>query len=341
LSSNVARRLAIVSLVVLCGVRAAADVTTDQPGAILVFPKIVSDASRETIVQISNAGGSAVHARCFYTNGATDASTGEPLWSVTDFQIVLTRLQPALWLAGEGLPAVPPDRPRDLYPGPVPPVEDGFLGELRCVVVSESENPIARNALTGEATIIDRGSHATWKYRALVVQAAGSNNGDNTLLLDDVEYSTCPRLLLLNHFFDDAPDPVLTTPIQSSLTVVPCSEDLEHTVPGTATLQFEVFNEFEQRFSASLAVTCFQQIALSDIDSPTQHSRSIFNFALQGTLVGQTRIRPVVDADTGHGHGVLAIAEEERDAGRVGSAVNLHLIGGNLQSDIIVLPSPF
>jgi hypothetical protein len=195
--------------------------------------------------------------------------------------------------------------------------------------------------LTGEATLIDRDSHATLKYRAITVQGLPGNNDDNTLLLNDVEYDTCPRVLLLNHFFDDAPDPVLSTPVRTHLTLVPCSMDLESTIPGSATVQFEVFNEFEQRLSASLPVTCFADTALSAIDGNTQPERSIFNFAQQGTLVGQTRIRPIIDTHSILGHGVVAIAEELRDGGRTGSALNLHFIRGNLQADVIVLPNSF
>jgi hypothetical protein len=160
-------------------------------------------------------------------------------------------------------------------------------------------------------------------------------------LLNDVEYDSCPRVLLLNHFFDDAPDPLLDTPVQSSLTLVPCSMDLEHGTPGTAMLQFDVFNEFEQRLSAMLSLTCFTETDLSDIDSRTEHARSIFNFAHQGTLVGQTRIRPAVDAHRDHGHGILAIAEEFRDQRHTSSGLNLHFIGGNLQADVVVLPGNF
>jgi len=313
---------------------ADAEISTEEPGAILIFPKIASDQTQDTIIQVSNAAGAQVFARCFYINGALDENN-QPLWSVTDFQLTLTRQQPAVWVAGEGLPTQPPDRPKELYPGPIPPVGVGFIGELRCVVVDTNETPVSRNVLTGEATIIDRITHATRKYQGITVPGLPGNNGDNTLLLNDVEYSVCPRVLLFNHFFDGAPDPVLNTPIESSLTFVPCSMDLERTVPGTATLQFNVANEFEQRFSASFPLTCFADLNLSDI------SQTIFNFALQGTLVGQTRIRPIVDADTDHGHGILAIAEEFRDDRQTGAALNLHFIGGNLQADVIALPSPF
>ncbi|MCK6554822.1 hypothetical protein L6Q96_09615 [Candidatus Binatia bacterium] len=253
---------------------------------------------------------------------------------MTDFEIQLTMQQPAVWVAGEGLPASPPDgRDRSLYPGAVPPVAEGFVGELRCVVVDDSESPVSRNALTGDATIVERTAQTTRKYEAIGIPGLAGNDGDNTLLLNDVEYGSCPRVVLLNAFFSGALDPVLSVPVYTRLTVVPCSMNIEDAIPGTATLQFEVFNEFEQPASFSVAVTCFGDLDLREIP--------IFGVALQGTLVGQARIRPVVDAGVDRGHGVLAIGEEVRVGTGAVTAANVHFIGGQLQGDVITLPDTF
>ena len=319
----------------------AAEVTTDQPGAVLVFPKIIVDGTRDTIIQISNAGGLQARLRCFYTS--LDLS-GEnlPVWLTVDFTIGLTRLQPTVWLASSGRPVTPPgDRPPELEPGPGPPLAAGFLGELRCATVNDAEQPVSRNVLTGSATIVDRETSEIRRYAAVAIQGFPKNNNDNTLLLNNVEYSTCPRVLLLNHFFEDALDPVLMTPVKTNITFVPCSVDYEANVPGTASLQFDVVNEFEQRLSASLPVRCFADLTLTSIDSSSNPARSIFNVAIQGTLVGQTRIRPVPDGDSEHGHGVLAVAEEFHNPPRGGAAINLQIIPGNLQADVIVLPGIF
>lgn len=321
---------------------AYAEVSSEEPGAILVFPKIVRDAEQDTIIQISNSTGTRVLLHCFYVNGAPDPNTGEPLWSVTDFHIRLTRQQPTLWVAGSGLPAVPQDgRPADLYPGPVPPLGEGFAGELRCIVVDEGELPQSRNALAGHATLIHRNTGATRKYQAIGIRGFPGNNRDSTLLFNEVEYTSCPRVLLLSHFYDGAPDPILGTPVSSNLTVVPCSADVERGFPGRSTLLFETFNEFEQRLSASLNITCFADTPLSSIDSRSAPNRSIFHYAIQGTLVGQTRIRPAVDADVTSGHGILAIAEEFRSEGTIGAGMNVHFIGGNLQADVLTIPGSF
>lgn len=332
----------VIALSWLLATGAGAEITTDQPGAILVFPKIVSNDIEDTTIQITNATGFAVFARCFFVDGRPDAISQQPTWLVTDFQTTLTRFQPAVWVAGQGLPAVAIDgRPDDLYPGPIPPVSVGFIGELRCIVVDESERPIPRNALIGQATITNRIDATTRKYTAIAVPGLPGNNGDNTLVLDDVEYSSCPRVVLFSHFFDDAPDPITGAPIRSRIIVVPCSLDVENSVPGSARLAIEVYNEFEDKLSTALPVVCFEDIALSAIDNATNPALSIFNFALQGTVVGHTRIRPALDANTAHGHGIFVIAEETRQGSPAGESLNVHFIGGNLQADVMVLPDPF
>ena len=48
----------------------AADTTTEQSSSILIFPKVVFDGSRDTVIQISNTSNSMVHAHCFYVNAA-------------------------------------------------------------------------------------------------------------------------------------------------------------------------------------------------------------------------------------------------------------------------------
>lgn len=319
-----------------------AELSTDQPGALLLFPKIVRDPQRDTVVQISNTTGGRLSLLCFYVNGAPDPTTGEPLCQAVDFKISLTRQQPTVWVAGSGLGAQPTDnRPLELHPGLIPPLADGFMGQLLCGVIDEGEVPAARNALTGVATLVDRASGAAHKYAAFSFRATGANNRDKVLALDDREYSACPRLLLLNHFYDQAPDPVSSAAVTTNITFVPCSTDFEHSVPATTNLLFETFNEFEQRLSASLTVTCFADLPLPWIDSRPDRTRSVFHFAVQGTLVGQTRIRPVPTRALEQGVGVVAIAEEIRDGGRNATALQPQFIGGSLQGDVIVLPSSF
>jgi hypothetical protein len=166
-------------------------------------------------------------------------------------------------------------------------------------------------------------------------------------------YAACPDTLILNNFFDQAPDPADANPdptlkrrITNNLTLVPCTEDLTTDDPEPITVvQFLIFNEFEQRMSTATRVQCYRDSSLSNIDtSPGGEAGSVFNVGVQGTLAGQTRIRGVRNSDPTIGQGMLAIAEEFRKdptTGRIGStAVNLNEVGLSSGKGDVVLYSP-
>jgi hypothetical protein len=196
------------------------------------------------------------------------------------------------------------------------------------------------------------------------------------------EYNACPETLILNHFTEGASNPVLDEfergrgglcsvtnsihclqdsdcpatetcagtstvgGITTELTLIPCSEDFETQTPGTVTIQFLVFNEFEERFSTSTTVTCWKNVELSDIDSPNDATRSIFSYARLGSLVAQTRITPA-DIFDGAVIGVAEATHEDRDANKARAAVNIVTEGDRIKGtdfagyDQIVLPNLF
>jgi hypothetical protein len=171
-----------------------------------------------------------------------------------------------------------------------------------------------------------------------VAMCLGSNPSAGTgAVCPAATHASCPSTLILNHLFDQPPF------LHTDLTLVPCSENIGVGTPNT-TAQFVVFNEFEQRFSASLAVRCFKEIQLSDIDTlPGNEAASIFSIYVQGTLVGQTRIRPVVGSELDAGHGLLGIAEEFDEIaspqGSQSDAFNLNYQGTTPgKADVVVLP---
>lgn len=151
---------------------AGAQVTTEKSASILFFPKVISDGTRDTVIQITNTSNSMVHAHCFYVNGALtfpDLPPGPinpPLWTEVDFDIWLTRQQPTHWVVSEGRlvdPTDPPcnDSPENfdcdgagIDPGRVPPVVEYFTGELKCVETTADGSPLSGNHLKGEATTI-------------------------------------------------------------------------------------------------------------------------------------------------------------------------------------------
>ncbi|MBI4516488.1 MAG: hypothetical protein HY699_11820 [Deltaproteobacteria bacterium] len=331
---------------------------------------VAGDNCVDTLVQLSNTSSESVIARCFYVNATGRCSTtGQvcfsgaqcpggiclPQWRETDFNVRLTPRQPLTWLASEGLSAfctptqTPGERCIPLNGTSrrgtngasnagtrIPPVnDDPFIGELKCIAVDEQYRPTDRNVLVGSATIeeVCRDCLDVTRHNAIGIQAVvGANNGDNTLVIGE-EYNACPHTLIVNHYFDGATSPVTGDPIFGALALVPCSEDFvmqdRNLTPITA--QFLVFNEFEQRLSASTSVQCYASFPLSGIDT-TQPTRSIFHVGVAGSLVGQTRVHGV---GTG-GHGLLGAYFDLH--GSHSSAANLHFQGTSDRPDIIRLP---
>ena len=354
---------------------ASADVSSTNPAAIVIYPKLVADASEgvDTVIQLTNVSAQPANVRCFYVNanghcsnsptqicnpnraaeGANACPTGGiciPGWIETDFRFRLSPHQPIAWNLSEGLAEFPLSN----QPGPggffneqssIPPAsEDPFLGELKCVLVGDDELPIDSNWLEGMATIVrDSGDLDIAGYNAIGIQAIpGANNRDNTLVLGQ-EYSGCPNILSLDHFFDDATDPVTGANIRTDVTFVPCSQDFNLQLPKALVVQFLVFNEFEQRFSTSRTIDCLTDIALSDIDTRLGSfgdAQSIFNVAVQGTLTGKTLARGVnVDsASAPGGETALLIAQRVNDE-TFSAAYVAHQRGVRAQPDFIVLPA--
>jgi hypothetical protein len=160
--------------------------------------------------------------------------------------------------------------------------------------------------------------------------------------------------LIVNHFFDDA-DVVthggrVEGSVVSDLTVIPCGEDfrVQENNLGGAVMQFLVYNEFEQRFSTSTSFQCWREVQLSDIDTrpgPFGNAQSIFNVGVQGTLTGQSRIRPVEGSV--FGNTILGVLEEfwgcELSPGISGfnstcsASANLHFTGTRQKGDLLIL----
>lgn len=187
---------------------AAADVTIERSSSILVFPKIIADGTRDTIVQIGNTSNQLVLAHCFYVNGALTNPSLPPgplnpaLWQEIDFTIRLTRQQPTQWVASIGRLVDPTDgscsetkacSQAGFDPGRVPPVVPGFTGELKCVEVDDSGAPLSGNHLLGVANIFENREERLLSDGDVIFSGESSynaigvlgeeNNGDNVLVL--------------------------------------------------------------------------------------------------------------------------------------------------------------
>jgi hypothetical protein len=219
------------------------------PSALLVFPLVQADGDgADTRIELLNLSGNGQDVECFYVHGE-DESCNE-----IGFFLSLTPYQPLSWLATEGLSDV-------LTHSAVPP----FFGEgeLKCAVIPPQNQPELEfhNTIQGRATVYSL-SGRTVSYGAIGFQRLSPGEFTGVLSLDGRTYAQCPDKL---HFDIVADQPTGTPPTTSDLILVPCSEDLLFQVPATITVQFLIINEFEQQFSTSISVTCFDREILSAI----------------------------------------------------------------------------
>ncbi len=199
-------------------------------------------------------------------------------------------------------------------PGPIPPISDPFVGQLICVEVDSSGFPINGNRLKGEATLVTPHAATTTegimprgevsKYNAIGFQGLNTdtNSNDSDLKLcigGDVrdgcpggaEYEGCPNSLLLSHFAAGSTDPIIDTlsggssSVETEVTLVPCTQDFENSIPGQVVVQFKVTNEFEELLSASTTVTCWSNFRLQDVGQ-------VFQLRTLGSRFVQTRMTP-------------------------------------------------
>jgi len=379
---------------------AQAQVTTEQSASILIFPKVIADGTRDTIIQLTNTGNSMVNVHCFYVNGALSFPVSEvppgpsnpPLCTEVDFDFSLTKQQPTHWVVSHGRTATAsalatqcansPPAPypvfdcndAGLFTGQIPPVVDDpatgaiFTGELKCIEVGVSGEPLSGNHLKGEAEIetanvcdpddgtcfIQGDTSCTTdsdcvdtfdvsKYNAIGIMGNENNNGDNVLCLGSngtdqcsvAEYDACPAVWIANHYAEDAPDPVAgpESSVSTDWTFVPCTENFETQQPTDVTIQIVTVNEYEQPFSSNLTFSCWADLDLDDIGSGVQfdYTRTLH------TTFAESRLRSA----TGTASGFLMIQSEEHETADDWESyadVNNHVEGSRTQGDTITIP---
>lgn len=111
----------------------------------------------------------------------------------------------------------------------------------------------------------------------------------------------------------------------TDLTLVPCTQDFENAVPASVTVQFEIYNEFEQKLSASTTVDCWENFYLFEVDSATNPRLSVFSFGTLGTVAAHTRIVP--NPDGGAVIGVAGVTRADANGNLTRAALNIHMEG--------------
>jgi hypothetical protein len=131
----------------------------------------------------------------------------------------------------------------------------------------------------------------------------------------------------------------------TDLTLIPCTQNFEEQTPASVTVQFVIWNEFEERFSASTTVTCWKNFYLYEVDSPHHPERSVFSFSTLGTVAAHTRITP--NPDEGAVLGVVGVTRADYQGNLAREAFNIHMEGdrfsasGGEITDKITLPAGF
>jgi hypothetical protein len=147
----------------LWGTQAQAQVSSDKPGSVVLWPKVIADGTRDTLITLTNTRNEQAYAHCEYVqaisicsaSGAycslpsdqnvppyflTPPAPGSPgacpggsadvcqqTWQAADFDVVLTRQQPTIWRVSTGRqdnPFLPADGRCDLIDDPNPLVAD-------------------------------------------------------------------------------------------------------------------------------------------------------------------------------------------------------------------------
>ena len=318
--------LALAALLAALAGGAAAQTTGERGASILIYPKIVTDGSADTLVQLVNLTGSRVSAFCSYVDGLDG-------WAVASFALTLEPRQPLSWTAARG---------RDASGGgenAVPAAPADLRGELVCVETDTAGAPASDNRLAGHATGIAHADGDAASYAAVGLRGSGFNDGDETLCIGGTpsdacilaEYDACPGEWIIAHASEGAGQPQGDATLTTRFAIAPCSQNVRDAEPTTVDIDLEVTNAFAERFTGSASVRCWADLSLAEIGD------GLFARGTLGSDAIQTRLRPAA----GSGGFVLSAEVESRDGAggpvRSRSGAPAHQRGA-AQPDLIVLP---
>jgi len=330
---------------------ATAQVASDTPAALVVYPHIAFDSAQgiDTVVQLSNTADTPITALCVYEKAERFCGTAV-------FKVRLTQGQPLAWRAGSGLSGFPLDGVDRSGPlgqsnqgSFIPRVSgDPFEGSLLCSGFDETSHlPLGLNVLTGNATVERFVSGGTPPFDAAAYNAVGiralpdATINDRTLVLGGASGShvACPQAVNVIHLLDGAIEPLAkASTVSTRLIVVPCTQDLVHLPEHDIALQLDVTNEFEQHLATGhINHGCEQPGAMSTLDT-TNPTRSIFSASVSGTLSAQSRL-----SANGAALGVLVVGIETHqdmsDPTQTHRAMfNAPTQGFPVDPDVLVLP---
>lgn len=304
---------------------AGAQTSSERGAAVLIFPKVVADASADTMLQLTNLSAVRIGVFCSYVDG-TDG------WAATSFTLRLEPSQPLSWAAAAGRDAGDDNA--------IPPAPAGLRGELLCVETDTAGAPAGDNRMVGQATVVALADADAFSYAAVGLHGSGFNDGDDVLCIGGEvsdacfigpEYDPCPAEWLITHAAEGAGQAQGDGTVHTRFAIAPCSQNVRDAEPATVAIEIAVTNAFAQRFTGSAEVTCWADLSLGDV------ADGLFERATVGSDVVQTTLTPAA----GSGGFALAVEAEYRDGGgtvqaRAGIAPLPRGAGDG--GDLIVLP---
>ena len=323
------------------------------PASLIIFPKVIADGTRDTVIQLTNTSNSLVAVRCVYLNGTPTPPFGLPALAETHFSLSLFAQQPTHWVASQGRPVDPTDPPCSAMntscngagfdPGVVPAAPSGFQGELLCVQTDGSGAPLSGNNLVGQATVQNIATGALAQYIAIGLRGFDTNDGDNTLCLgggvtlqcpNGAEYEGCPDSWWVSHVADGREDPLAGpgSAVHGELTFVSCKDDFANQAYASSVVQLFAYDQNDSRFlSTSFSFTGWVSWPLSD-----RHLYYPPSLSQYLTPYLQVHLRFI-------GGGGLALLEETRTSGgaqpvSTSAVVQAHPQGVPATGTVIVLP---
>lgn len=312
-------RCVVVMSVLFGAVAVQAQSSVHAGATILSFPRMVSGADVDTMVQIGNLSNFTVHAHCFYSTAANNQRT------TSDFELVLLSQQSLRWQVSAGRAydvMLQAGDPPLVLPVVIPPVvSSDFHGELMCVEVDASGYPFNGNHLTGMATLRSSDGSESATYLAIGLSGNPELPPSPALPLDGEAYDTCPDTWVLSH-----------RAAGTAFTIVPCAHDFENNTVPTIDVQFSVTNRNLETLTASTTLSGWAEVPLVDLDPDGEDHASMDAVAI-GTDYARTTISSV-------GGGILVVGQDlGTSSGTVDTALNnLVANGTRADSDAILLP---
>ncbi|MEQ8768635.1 MAG: hypothetical protein RL885_32310 [Planctomycetota bacterium] len=241
-------KISLVAAALLVACAPFASASGHKPGSVLIYPVYDSDPGSGTLISITNTKDDPSFNQNTNLNGVVDVHfvyIDGDYWSEFNRYERLT----------------PNDTFSTLASAHNPNSEKGFL---YCIAIDpNTHEPMSFNHLIGDEIVADGSGNWLVGFDAIAFKSLaaegqpGDIDGDERIDLDGVEYEAIADEMYISSFVGDTGNIV---PSLVLVSLVPSSD-------FRTRIDFEVFNDNEQQFSATYNFRCWAWVELKDIDS--------------------------------------------------------------------------